>query len=91
MLFNDITTEEAIEKLKRSAVNDSTLYSRIIRIRRGLYSQNDKTTAWIKQSAFMGIGTKKTPTNAEMLALYKEMVIAGEQTPVPHVELLLKK
>ncbi len=91
MLFNDITTEEAIEKLKRSAVNDKALYSRIISIRRGLYSQNDKTTAWIKESAFAGIGTKKTPTNAEMLALYKEMVVAGEQTPIPHVELLLKK
>ena len=26
-----------------------------------------------------------------MLALYKEMVVAGEQAPIPHVELLLKK
>ena len=90
MIFDDIKTEEDLEHLKKKILREGgELYARIDRIRTRLnYPQNNI----IPQNKFAPyVGKKKTPSNAEMLELYRKMVEAGEQKHIPRVEGILKK
>lgn len=78
MIFNDIKTERDIEKLKKHIAKNVALFSRVLKIREKLrYSRRGK-------ASFMS-------TNAEILALYQEMVTDGAELPNPKIELLLRK
>lgn len=90
MIFNDIKTEEDLEALKKKILReDGDLYKRIDDIRRKLnYPQNNI----VPQNKFAPyVGKKKTPSNAEMLELYKQMVEFGEQEHSPQALDVLKK
>jgi len=91
MLFNDLKTEKDVDVLKRKVVNDPVLYDRILEIRQIIHPKNDKTTTWIKFKDYAGSKKKKMPTNAEMLAFYREMLESGEQEVSKEAEQLLKK
>jgi len=78
MLFEEIKTGLDLEKLKKRIAKDSVLFSRVLQIRKNLkYSRRGIANAM--------------PTNAEMLALYHEMVASGEEKENRMIELALRK
>ncbi|MBU1091968.1 tRNA uridine(34) 5-carboxymethylaminomethyl modification radical SAM/GNAT enzyme Elp3 [Patescibacteria group bacterium] len=81
MLFINIKTEKDLDRLKRKIVKDDVLFGRIVKIRKkiGLYSSGLKHKL------------KTYPSNAEVLALYKEMVKTGEGGESLLVENVLRK
>ena len=81
MIFKGIKTEADIEKLKRIISKDKVLYERVLRIKK-------KITFRSRDYVYR---TKPLPVNAEILALYKDMVKNGEEERLPEVELLLRK
>lgn len=91
MIFSEITNEKELERLKRSIMKDEELYKRIEEVRKTQSYSNDGTTVWKKLAPYIGTGKKKMPSNAEMLALYKEMIESGEQLPVEKIENILRK
>jgi len=83
MIFNNIKSEKDLDNLKRDVVKNDDLYRQILIIRKKLD---------FKRSA--GEGRKKTkrfPTNAEMLALYREMVKNGEEKTSLLAEFYMRK
>lgn len=85
MLFADIRSEGDVEKLKKRILKDPALSERILRVRKkmqyprdGVLHEKDKIP-------------KKMPTKAELLALYKELIEEGSETPNPHAELAMRK
>jgi len=81
MIFKGIKTEADIEKLKRLIAKDKVLYERVLKIKKKITFRSDKYV----------YKTKPLPVNAEILALYKDMVEKGEEKRLPEVELLLRK
>lgn len=81
MIFKGIKTEADIEKLKRLIAKDKVLYERVLKIKKKITFRSDKYV----------YKTKPLPVNAEILALYKDMVKKGEEERLPEVELLLRK
>ncbi len=81
MIFENIHSEKDVDTLKKHILKDAALIARIREIRKTLhYSRRggDK-------------GNSMMPTNAEILALYREMVLSGEISPDKNTELLLRK
>ncbi len=91
MLFDDIKTEKDVEALKRFIVRDKALYGRILNIRKDQTFSNDGTVVWKKVAESLKTGTRKMPTNAEMLVFYKQLVETGEQEPNDEVRQMLRK
>ncbi|MCR4283766.1 MAG: tRNA uridine(34) 5-carboxymethylaminomethyl modification radical SAM/GNAT enzyme Elp3 [Parcubacteria group bacterium] len=81
MIFKGIKTEADIEKLKRFIAKDKSLYKRVLKIKNKITFRSNK---YIYK-------TKPLPVNAEILALYKDMVEKGEEKISKDVELLLRK
>ncbi len=81
MIFKGLKTEADIEKLKRIISKDKALYERILKIKKDITFRPD---GYIYK-------TKPLPVNAEVLALYKDMVKKGEEERSQEVELLLRK
>ncbi len=81
MLFKHLKTEADLERLKRVISKNNALYERILEIK--------------KKISFRPAGhifkTKPLPVNAEVLALYKDMVEKGEEERSLEAELLLRK
>lgn len=91
MLFHDIKTERDLDLLKRRIVGDKTLYERIVEVRHRLYDPEGKLAPeghFEPQNRPLG---HRLPTNAEMLALYRELVAKGEEIQNPDAELVMKK
>ena len=82
MLFKAIKTPKDVDKLKRKIVKDDKLFKRILKIRKESKFRGD---------LILGHQSKKTPTNAEVLALYKELVKTGKEKKSITVEQLLRK
>ncbi len=84
MLFNGVKTELDVEKLKKRIVKDVGLFQRVLKIRKNLtYSRRTRMNANPSSYAM--------PTNAEILALYRELVHEGSETFNQGTELLLRK
>lgn len=78
-IFSQIKTEKDLYELKKKILNDDILYRRLLKIR--------KKFGFKKKLA----KNKIFPANSELLALYREMVEAGEEKPSFDAELLLRK
>lgn len=91
MLFDGIITEQKLEQLKRKIMREGIFYTKIERFRKEVDYIHDKNANFEVVKDSIKKGTKKMPTNAEMLMLYKEMVKKGEQEPNEQVGLVLKK
>lgn len=91
MLFDRVKTEKDLEALKRAVLNNNALHERILAIRKKQSKSLDGTTVWKKLEAYAKPGAKKMPSNAEMSALYKEMVQEGVQTQHDAIEQVLRK
>lgn len=95
MLFSDIKTEKDLDKLKRRITTEPVLYERILGLRRTIPAKQNKLVPEEQNEPFEVIsgGTPgpKMPTNAEMLALYREVVGSGEEAINLEAELVLKK
>jgi elongator complex protein 3 len=83
-MFQGLKTELDVEKLKKRVVKDGALFGRILEIRKNLtYSRRTRMNT--DPSSYM------MPTNAEILALYRELVAEGSETFDREIELLLRK
>lgn len=91
MLFEGVTTEKHLDQLKRRLVSDDVMYARILAIREQMTHRYPKVIPYQKYIGFEGMDKRKMPTNAEMLALYKQLIEEGVETQSEEVEQLLKK
>lgn len=102
MLFQDIKTERDLDLLKRRITTDKALYARIVELRKHIHAKQNKPASEGQNEPQEGILEQnqavpevvhgpRMPTNAEMLALYKEAVAIGDETPNLDAELILKK
>ena len=91
MIFKGVTTNKTLDRCKRHLMKDEALYERILKIRREQSYSNDGTTIWKKVEKSLNSGERKMPTNAEMSALYKEMIASGEEEYDQEVEDILRK
>lgn len=102
MLFTDIKTERDLDLLKRRITTDKALYARILELRQHINAKQNKPLTEVQnepQEAILEqvsthsevVHGPRMPTNAEMLALYKEAVVRGEEEPNLDAELILKK
>lgn len=84
MIFNGVKTELDVEKLKKRIVKDAGLFARVVEIRKNLvYSRRTRMNTNPLSYAM--------PTNAEILALYRELVAEGSEVFNQETELLLRK
>lgn len=84
MIFDGIKTELDVEKLKKRIVKDADVFARVMEIRKNLtYSRRTRMNTNPSSYAM--------PTNAEILALYRELVAEGLETFSQETELLLRK
>jgi elongator complex protein 3 len=94
MLFQELHNDKDITNLKRVITKDKALYADILRIRKTLnnpaYRTQSKRILGIEQQA-IDDGKTKTPTNSELLAMYKERVLAGTETENAATEQVLKR
>ncbi len=88
MLFNDITTEEKLEKLKCLIMSDKKHRKDFLVIRKQCAKDYGPDLEHVGQKA---ISENRMPTNAEILAFYKSLVEKGEQKPLKEVEQVLRK
>ena len=91
MIFKGVTTNKILDRCKRQIMKDESIYERILKIRREQSYSNDGTTVWKKVEKSLNSGERKMPNNAEMSALYKEMVASGEEEYDSEVEDVLRK
>lgn len=96
MLFQDIKTERDLSFLKRRILADKGLYERILRVRNGMHNIEGKYSPAVKilpKNSILGKRSEshKMPTNAEILAFYRELVSSGEESLSPDAELVMKK
>lgn len=102
MLFTDIKTERDLDLLKRRVTTDKALYARILELRQHIHPKQNKPVSEGQNEPQESISEQnpaipevvhgpRMPTNAEMLALYKEAVARGEEEPNLDAELVLKK
>ncbi len=87
MLFDDIKTEEDLEKLKRTIMCDDAERANFMNIRKKCANEY----AADMQNSSSVVNKKKMPSNAEMLAYYRDLVKKGEQKPIKEVEQVLRK
>jgi elongator complex protein 3 len=86
MVFKNIRNENDVEKLKKRITKDAVLFARLIEIRKKMkYSRRGETDTSARRSSY------DMPTNAEVLALYREMRASGEEEENPEAELILRK
>ena len=94
MLFQDLKSDKDITNLKRVITKDAALYADIVRIRKTLnnpaYRTKSKKISELEKSLAHDNKTK-TPTNSELLAMYKERVLAGLETENAETEQQLKR
>jgi len=83
MIFKNIETGKDINRLKRDIVNDPVFYSRILKIREKIDFKRGEGD----QSSLR----KRFPTNAETLALYRELVEEEEEIYSENTERMLRK
>ncbi len=81
MIFDSIKTEDDLEKLKRRMVLDEKFSGRLLKIKKKINYRG--TSAKYK--------TLPLPTNAEVLALYREMTDKEGEKKSPALERLLRK
>ncbi|OGZ05340.1 MAG: hypothetical protein A3C93_04835 [Candidatus Lloydbacteria bacterium RIFCSPHIGHO2_02_FULL_54_17] len=86
MLFANIKTEEDIEQLKKRIVKDPVFLERLEGVRRKMHYPNDGVL-----HADLRPSSSRVPSKAEMLALYRELVEEGVESPNPLAELSLRK
>jgi len=91
MLFDDIKTEQDLERLKRRIMRDENLYVQIKEVRKKIYPPEYKIAAASKLKLHASSSKKEMPTNAEILALYREMVKSGEQKESKEAEAVMRK
>jgi len=91
MLFQDIKTERDLDLLKRRIVADDAVYNRFLEVRRKLYDPEGKLAPEGHFEPKKGTSGRRLPTNAEMLALYKDGLAKGEEIPNLEAELTMKK
>lgn len=91
MIFNDIKTEHDLESLKKRLIKDDKLFSKIEDIREQLRSGDLSKDGTDNPVFARKTFAHKIPTNAEMMALYNEMVASGEQTKNTDTENVLRK
>jgi elongator complex protein 3 len=90
MLFANLKTEKDVANLKRKIVRDDSLYGLIVELRRNASHESRRVTP--KRIRDMEDGDKKkTPTNGELLALYKKLVDEGSEESRPEVFQILKR
>jgi len=91
MIFDEIKTEHDVERLKKRIVKDDALFSRIENIRKKMRETESKADG--KESLVFAekSDAHKMPTNAEMMILYREMVLSGKQDENIETENLLRK
>jgi elongator complex protein 3 len=90
MLFANLKTEKDVANLKRKIVRDDSLYGLIVELRRSASHESRRVTP--KRIRDMEDGDKKkTPTNGELLALYKKLVDEGLEESRPEVFQILKR
>ncbi|MFP4539957.1 MAG: elongator complex protein 3, partial [Candidatus Paceibacterota bacterium] len=87
MLFNDITTEEKLERLKCRIMSDEKHRERFLAIRWQCAREYGPDLEHVGET----IDEKRMPSNAEMFAYYKDLVQKGEQKPYKEVEQILRK
>lgn len=87
MLFDDIKTEKDLEKCKYLILRDKELYARFLNVRKACIEKYGSDLQWLAGA----VGEKRMPSNAEMLAYYKDLVEKGEQKPNKQVEQVLRK
>lgn len=87
MLFEDITTEKDLEKVKSSIMRDPELHARFMTVRKKCVTKHGPDT----HPSTSEVDEKKMPSNAEMLAYYKDLVSTGEQQPSKKIEQILRK
>ena len=94
MLFQDLKSDKDITNLKRVITKDASLYADIVRIRKTLnnpaYRTKPKKISDLEKSLADDNKTK-TPTNSELLAMYKERVLSGLETENLETEQQLKR
>ncbi len=91
MIFDDIKTEYDVERLKKRVIKDEKLFSRIERIRKKLREGEVSNDGTDNPVFAYKSPAHKMPTNAEMVALYNEMVGLGEQEKSTQAENILRK
>jgi len=87
MLFNDIKTEDDLERLKCSIMRDKKHHARFLETRKKCVKKYGPDMRWLENAA----EEKRMPSNAEMLAYYKELVENGEQKLNKDAERILRK
>lgn len=88
-MFSGIQTEKDLEKLKKHIAKDAALFARVLLIRKKLKYTHRATPKHVAEAGRGALSTM--PTNAELLALYHEMVANGEEKENRAAELLLRK
>ncbi len=91
MLFQDIKTEKDLNQLKRRMTTDKSLYQRILEVRASMRASGSNLTPTPKNGHQGGVEMVRMPTNAEILAFYRALVLSGDETPSLDAELLMKK
>ena len=87
MLFDDITTEEDLGKLKCLIMRDRAQYARFLPSREACVQKYGADMRWLESA----VEDKRMPSNAEMLAYYRDLVARGEQQPNKQAEQVLRK
>ncbi|MGM0629426.1 MAG: elongator complex protein 3 [Patescibacteria group bacterium] len=87
MLFDDITTEEKLEKLKCLIMSDEKHREGFLAIRRQCARDYGPDLEHVGDA----IDEKRMPSNAEVLAYYKDLIQKGEQESLREVERILRK
>ena len=87
MLFNDIKTEEKLERLKCQIMSDKKHRESFLAIRRQCAKNYGPDLEYVGNA----VDEKRMPSNAEMLAYYKDLVEKGEQELSREVEQILRK
>lgn len=90
MNYNDITDEKSLDKFRKYVVRTPELYAEIVRLRKELPSSHTRIVPREIQE-LVAQGKRKTPTNPELLMLYRKMVDTGVLDYNPKIEQLLKR
>jgi len=94
MLFDGLKTEKEVEALKRYILRDKVLYTQFCGARDKMQQSNSQMILCNKTSSDADDTkkqNKKLPTNAELLAFYKELVKNKKQKSSRDAEQILRK
>ena len=87
MIFNSVTTEKKLEKLKCLIMSDKKHRERFLVIRKQCSKDYGPDLGHVGEA----VDEKRMPSNTEMLAFYKDLVKKREQKPFAEVEKILRK